>query len=46
MVFFFKNYSDLLCEKIVQLIEKNFFKLKVEGREFSKFLKKILLNSH
>ena len=36
MVFCYQNCSDLLCEKIVPVIENVFFKLEAEGREFAK----------
>ena len=38
MVFCYQNYSDLLREKIVLVIEKNF---KADGQEFSKFLRSL-----
>ena len=39
MVFCFENCSDQLWEKVVLVIEKNFWKLKAEGREFAKILR-------
>ena len=38
MVFCYQNCSDLLWEKIVLVIEKNF---EAEGREFAKFLRSL-----
>ena len=39
MVFCYQKCSDLLWEKIVLVIEKNFVKFEAEGREFAKFLR-------
>ena len=41
MVFCYRNCSDLLWEKIVLVIEKNFLKLKAEGREFANILRSL-----
>ena len=41
MVFCYPNCSDLLWEKIVLVIEKNFLKFEAEGREFAKILRSL-----
>ena len=41
MVFCLENYSDLLWEKIVLVIEKNFCKFEAEGRECVKLLRSL-----
>ena len=39
MVFCYQNCSELLWEKIVQVIEEIFLKFKAEGQEFEKNLR-------
>ena len=41
MVFCYQNCSDLLWEKIVLVIEKNFWKFKAEGWVFANFLRSL-----
>ena len=41
MVFFYQNFSDLLWEKIVLMIEKKHLKFEAEGREFAKCLRSL-----
>ena len=41
MLFYFKNCSDLLWEKIVFVIEKILLKFEAEGQEFAKFLRSL-----
>ena len=38
MVFCFETFSDLKWEKIVLVIEKNFWEFEAKGREFEMFL--------
>jgi hypothetical protein len=40
MVFCYQNCSDLLWEKIVLVVKKNFW-FKAEGREFAKVLRSL-----
>ena len=40
MVFCYKNWFDLLSEKIVLVIEKD-LKFEAEGREFAKYLRSL-----
>ena len=37
VVFCFKNCSEILWEKIVIVIEKNFCKFEAEGKDFTKY---------
>ena len=39
LVFCNQNWSDLLWEKIVLVIEKNYWNSETEGQEFAKILK-------
>ena len=41
MVFCYQKWSDLLPEKIVLVIEKNFLKFEAEGPEFAKILRSL-----
>ena len=41
MVFCYQDCSDLLWEKIVQVIEKKLIKFEAEGREFVNFLRSL-----
>ena len=41
MVFCYQNFSDLLWEKIVLVIEKKLLKFKAEGQEFAIFLRSV-----
>ena len=41
MVFCYQNWSDLLWEKIVLVIEKNVLKVEAEGQEFDIFLRSL-----
>ena len=41
LVFCYQNCSDLLCEKIVLVIEKNFWNLRLKAEKFAKTLRSI-----
>ena len=41
MVFYYQNFCDLLWEKIVHVIEKNFWKSRLKAENLQKFLRSL-----